>query len=56
VALEFKEAAEALPKGFFESACALLNHDGGQIVLQAIGDVVTDLTYHQMHRLNILRL
>ena len=36
--LEFKEAAEALPKNFFETVCAFLNLDGGLIVLGVAND------------------
>ncbi|MCU0595602.1 MAG: ATP-binding protein [Desulfobacterota bacterium] len=32
-ALEFKEAAQSLPKSFFETVCAFLNLDGGLIIL-----------------------
>jgi len=41
VRLEFKEAALALPGNLFESICAMLNRDGGDIVLGASdnGDV-----------------
>ncbi len=31
--LEFKEAASALPKNLFETICAMLNRDGGDILL-----------------------
>ncbi len=31
--LEYKEALGALPKNFFETVCAFLNRDGGEIVL-----------------------
>jgi len=37
-ALEFKEAAEALPRSFFETVCAFLNLDGGLIVLGVADD------------------
>ncbi|MEI7879735.1 MAG: RNA-binding domain-containing protein [bacterium] len=33
VDLEFKEAANALPKNLFETICAFLNMDGGLVVL-----------------------
>ena len=33
ISLEYKEAADALPKSFFETVCAFLNRDGGEIVL-----------------------
>ena len=36
--LEFKEAAETLPKNFFETVCAFLNLDGGLIVLGVAND------------------
>jgi predicted HTH transcriptional regulator len=32
-ALEFKEAAEALPRSFFQTVCAFLNLDGGLIIM-----------------------
>ena len=38
LALEFKEAAHALPKSFFETVCAFLNLDGGLIVLGVADD------------------
>ncbi|MFA4947863.1 MAG: RNA-binding domain-containing protein [Candidatus Krumholzibacteriia bacterium] len=38
LALEFKEAAEALPKSFFATVCAFLNLDGGLIVLGVADD------------------
>src|ERR1035437_7921082 len=31
--IEFKEARNSLPKNFFETVCAFLNHDGGTILL-----------------------
>ena len=37
-ALEFKQACNALPKSFFETVCALLNMDGGLIVLGVADD------------------
>ena len=36
--LEFKEAAESLPKSFFETVCAFLNLDGGLIILGVADD------------------
>lgn len=33
IRLEFKEAARALPANLFESICAMLNRDGGDIIL-----------------------
>lgn len=41
IRLEFKEAAMALPNNLFESICAMLNRDGGDIILGATdnGDV-----------------
>ena len=33
ISLEYKEAVDALPKTFFETVCAFLNRDGGEIVL-----------------------
>ena len=33
ISLEYKEAADNLPKNFFETVCAFLNRDGGLIVL-----------------------
>ena len=33
IRLEFKEAATALPGNVFESICAMLNRDGGDILL-----------------------
>lgn len=54
--LEFKEAATALPKSLFETVCAMLNRDGGDILLgvnddgivkgineDAIGGIVTNM-------------
>ena len=38
LALEFKEAANALPKNFFETVCAFLNMDGGLILLGVADD------------------
>jgi ATP-dependent DNA helicase RecG len=35
IRLEFKEAATDLPRNLFESVCAMLNRDGGDIVLGA---------------------
>jgi len=35
IRLEFKEAAMALPNNLFESICAMLNRDGGDIILGA---------------------
>jgi ATP-dependent DNA helicase RecG len=37
-ALEFKEAAQSLPKSFFETVCAFLNLDGGLIILGVADD------------------
>lgn len=36
--LEFKEAADTLPRSFFETVCAFLNLDGGLIVLGVADD------------------
>jgi ATP-dependent DNA helicase RecG len=36
--LEFKEAAQSLPKSFFETVCAFLNLDGGLIILGVADD------------------
>ena len=33
IRLEFKEAATALPGNLFETICAMLNRDGGDIIL-----------------------
>lgn len=33
IRLEFKEAVFALPNNLFESICAMLNRDGGDIIL-----------------------
>lgn len=33
IRLEFKEAASALPGNLFETVCAMLNRDGGDILL-----------------------
>ena len=45
--LEFKEAATTLPGNLFESICAMLNRDGGDILLgveeNAVSKMVTDL-------------
>jgi len=38
LALEFKEAADALPKDLFETVCAFVNMDGGLIVLGVADD------------------
>ena len=38
LAMEFKEAADTLPKNFFETVCAFLNLDGGLIVLGVADD------------------
>lgn len=35
IRVEYKEAREQLPKNLFESVCAMLNRDGGDIVLGA---------------------
>ena len=37
IRLEFKEATSALPNNLFESICAMLNRDGGDIFL-GVGD------------------
>jgi ATP-dependent DNA helicase RecG len=37
-ALEFKEAAQSLPRSFFETVCAFLNLDGGLIILGVADD------------------
>lgn len=38
ISLEYKEAADSLPRNFFETVCAFLNRDGGQIVLGVADD------------------
>lgn len=44
IALEYKEAADSLPKNFFETVCAFLNRDGGLIVLGVADDgTITDI-------------
>jgi len=56
IRLEFKEAATALPGNLFETICAMLNRDGGDILLgvddkgsvkgvegSAVKDIVTNL-------------
>jgi len=42
IRLEFKKAAAALPDNLFESICAMLNRDGGDIILGANdnGDII----------------
>jgi len=35
IRLEFKEARTALPRNLFETICAMLNRDGGDIILGA---------------------
>ena len=42
IRLEFKKAAAALPENLFESICAMLNRDGGDIILGANdnGDII----------------
>jgi ATP-dependent DNA helicase RecG len=35
IRLEFKEAINSLPGNLFESICAMLNRDGGDIILGA---------------------
>jgi len=50
--LEFKEAAEALPKSFFETVCAFLNLDGGLIVLGVADDgTVTGIAHDAVDRM-----
>jgi len=52
LALEFKEAAEALPKSFFETVCAFLNLDGGLIVLGVADDgTVTGIAHDAVDRM-----
>jgi len=38
IRLEFKEARAALPENLFETICAMLNRDGGDIVLGVADD------------------
>ena len=66
--LEFKEAATALPGNLFESICAMLNRDGGDILLgvsddgnvlgveeNAVSKMVTDLVNLSNNRKNLIR-
>jgi len=52
VDLEFKEAANALPKNLFETICAFLNMDGGLIVLGVADDgTVTGVAHEAVDRM-----
>lgn len=52
LALEFKEAAEALPRNLFETVCAFLNLDGGLIVLGVADDgTVTGIAHDAVDRM-----
>ena len=52
VDLEFKEAANALPKNLFETICAFLNMDGGLVVLGVADDgTVTGVAPEAVERL-----
>jgi len=52
LALEFKEAAEALPQGLFETVCAFLNLDGGLIALGVADDgTVTGVSSEAVDRM-----
>lgn len=52
VDLEFKEAANALPKNLFETICAFLNMDGGLVVLGVADDgTVTGVAPEAMERM-----
>jgi len=42
IRLEFKEARTTLPGNLFESICAMLNRDGGDILLHRTAGVVFD--------------
>ena len=50
--LEFKEAAQSLPKSFFETVCAFLNLDGGLIILGVADDgTVTGVARESLDRI-----
>jgi ATP-dependent DNA helicase RecG len=50
--LEFKEAADTLPRSFFETVCAFLNLDGGLIVLGVADDgTVTGVAHDAVDRM-----
>ena len=54
VDLEFKEAANALPKNLFETICAFLNMDGGLVVLGVADDgTVTGVAPEAVDRLMV---
>lgn len=45
IRLEFKEAATDLPKNLFETICAMLNRDGGNIILGADDNGFVTMAY-----------